>query len=171
MMITIILPMLPTKYNFFHSAFYCPEKNKRRLENLKTRLLTFSQFFSHVCKNNKNTRRDQWWLYCPRSSSSDLEITAGIRKASEENELFYVRKNWTFAATFSNESRSDQQDFVGEANHMRSDNKHYWLIDSGTSDHICNEREWCSGHEEFFEQLFIHIGNRQVNSVRSWIEI
>ncbi|XP_057667225.1 uncharacterized protein LOC130900545 [Diorhabda carinulata] len=40
MLITRILSTLPTKFNFFHSAWDSTEQSKRTLENLTTRLLT-----------------------------------------------------------------------------------------------------------------------------------
>lgn len=35
----------------------------------------------------------------------------------------------------------------------------YWIIDSGTSDHITNRREWFFEYQQFVHPLKIYIGN------------
>ncbi|KAF5282306.1 hypothetical protein FQR65_LT14360 [Abscondita terminalis] len=182
MLISRILSVLPAEYKHFHSAWDSTAAEQKTLDNLTTRLLIEEQrvknqgaegveetvaLLTKVKLNHRYKRirfkgkpgcytcgkKDHLRKDCPGCSACGSKQHL-IKKCPSKKENERSRDGGNGSQPLA---------FVGNA--LNEKNKDDWIIDTGASDHMCNNRNIFKDFETFSETVNVNIGNGEKVSV------
>ena len=154
MVITKILMTLPESYSNFISAWESTSIENRTLESLTARLLTE--------ESRRSTTEKPVALSSSRvkySKDKNKVICFICRKPGHLKKNCFFNKNKSKSNQKSAGQSSEREAMVATEYTSYGDERDYWYLDSGASDHMTSRREWFSTYEQFSNPLLVKIGN------------
>jgi hypothetical protein len=179
MLMTRILSTLPSKYNYFYSAWNSTQTSQKTLDTLTTRLLTeelrlekqsgdeedstvalFLKLNFKSKRFNKNKQK-----FGGEESGENVTRCSLCRKSNHEKKdckgCFSCGSKEHLLRDCPEKNGSAQtkrEVFVGNIS-IGDNSDSYWIIDSGASNHISNKREWFREYTEFVDPKPVYVGN------------
>lgn len=151
MLITKILMTLPSEYGHFHSAWESTATEDRTLQKLTARLMVEETRINQVFESGTNamtvrkfkSRRPGICYKCRQYGHWKKDCPAKMSNSQSKSDV----------------SEKKGEAFISDTISVKTRNDCRWYMDSGASDHMCNNRNWFANYLEIIPPLSITIGN------------
>lgn len=162
MVMTKILMTLPPNYNHFHSAWESTSEDKRTLDHLRARLMIEE---SRMATQNMPTVDVGEALVAKQTKSKFVQRNKNRKpgKCFHCNESGHWKTNCPKLRSSSSSSghkiHGGGEAFMSDASKSKIDEQCYWYVDSGATDHMCNNKNWFERYIKFKEPSAVRVGN------------
>ena len=183
MLITKIIMTLPPTYNHFISAWESTSENLRTVENLTSRLIMeetrinsqddqsvalitkrFGKNFSTKDNKNKNDERGNKNQGSAKNSQNSRECWNCGKYGHARKNCWFLKKDSkpNFKENKQSHNNNENKALVVEvllSANQNIDRSSSWLLDSGASSHMSENKAWFSEYEELKNQVGVRLGD------------
>lgn len=147
---------LPSSYDHFHSAWESTEKEKRTLENLRSRIMIEESRM--IAKEPTDTGEALFVRRVKFSSKSKSQKRPG-GKCFKCGEIGHYKNECTKNRQPSSSNTKRVSDALICDTFEDGNQAEQWFLDSGASDHMTNRSDWFRSFESFQVSSSVSVGN------------
>lgn len=157
MFITKILMTLPKEFNHFHSAWESTAEENRTAEKLRVRLMIEE---NRISSNDLKETNEAFY--------ARKEETKKEKKDISNIKCFFCKRKGHYVSKCPDINKSNEKQgeaFVCEQEKVNDVDS--WYLDSGATDHMCNQSDWFANIRKLESPKIVRVGNGETISAEA----